>query len=209
MLDYDREALKILAGRYPWPDRPPDVPEDWHGWLCADTARALVEALAAGPEIVVELGTWLGFSARAILENAPRAALICIDHWRGSPEHQIGAGKEEWYNRLPTLYKTFLRNLWPCQDRVVPLRADTLVGLAEVRELGIDPGLVYVDSEHSVDRVTRELAFITAAWPGAEIVGDDYDNAAVKLAADQHAAATSRPLVVKGAAFCFPPWRRL
>jgi len=204
----DHEGLKTLAARYPWPDRPPAVPEDWHGWLCADTAAALVEACARAPQVVIELGTWLGFSARAILENAPRATLICIDHWRGSPEHQPETGNLDWSRRLPTLYETFLRNLWPCHDRVIPLRADTLVGLAEVRDLGIEPGLVYVDSEHSVDRVTRELAFITAAWPAAEIVGDDYDNAAVKLAADQHAAALGRRLVVKGAAFCFPPWRR-
>jgi hypothetical protein len=208
MREGQREGLKTLANRYPWPDGPPDMPEDWHGWLCADTAAALVEACQPDPEVIIELGTWLGFSARAILENTRRATLICIDHWRGSPEHQIEAGKEEWYNRLPTLYETFLRNLWPCRDRVIPLRADTLIGLAEVGDLEIEPGLVYVDSEHSVDRVTRELAFITAAWPTAGIVGDDYDNAAVKLAADQHAIALGRPLVVKGAAFCFPAWSR-
>ncbi len=197
--------VEILKARYPWPDRPPAVPEDWHGWLCPDTAAALVEACARGPRIAIELGSWLGFSARAIIQNSPAANLICIDHWQGSPEHQPATGNLDWSRRLPTLYETFLRNMWPWRERVIPLRADTLLGMREVLDLGITPDLVYVDSEHSVERVSAELRFITRFWPQAEIVGDDYDNAAVKLAADRHAATAGRPLVQKGAAFCFAP----
>jgi hypothetical protein len=198
-------ALRELALAHPWPAEPPDVAEDWHGWLCADTAAALVEACRRGPRVIVELGSWLGYSARAMLENAPGATLICIDHWQGSPEHQPETGNLDWSRRLPTLYPTFLRNLWPWRARVIPLRADTLVGMCLVVERGVIPGLVYVDSEHSVERVSDELAFITNSWPTAEIVGDDYDNSAVKLAADCHAAKTGRRLIMKGAAFCFPP----
>ncbi len=203
-----QDALNSLRTKHPWPDVPPPVPEDWHGWLHPDTAAALVECLGPQTTLVVECGSWLGVSARAVLEHAPRATLIAIDHWRGSPEHQAQAGNADWARRLPTLYETFLRNLWPWRRRVVPLRADTLEGLAQVHEAGLVPGLVYLDSEHTLDRVSRELAFATAHWPQAAIVGDDFGHAPVRRAVEEHSAATGRPSADRGAAFLFPPWRR-
>lgn len=197
--------ISQLRARYPWPDARPDVPEDWHGWLCPETAQALAGHLSPSTRLVVECGSWLGMSARLILDGAPCAALVCIDHWKGSPEHQPQNGPREWSRRLPGLYDTFLRNLWPWRDRVVPLRADTLDGLAEVAGCGLEPDLVYVDSEHTADRVSRELAFSTGTWPRAWIVGDDYVNPAVASAAEEHAATARRPIQRRGAAFLFPP----
>ena len=199
------DGLHLLRERYPWPAERPDLPEDWHGWLCPDTARALVQHLFDNTRLVIELGTWLGVSARAILTNAPLATLVCIDHWKGSPEHHADPIGGDWHRRLATLYDVFLTNLWPWQDRVIPLRADTLAGMQEVAAAGVNPDLVYVDSEHSVERVTAELRFISERWPNAWIIGDDYDNSAVKLAADQHGAQTGRELLPFGAAFGFAP----
>jgi hypothetical protein len=86
---------------------------------------------------------------------------------------------------------------------VIPLRADTLAGLAEIAAAGVVPDLVYVDSEHTCDRVSRELAFCTQHWPTATIVGDDYNHAEVAQAAQRHAAATGRAIVFNATAFCF------
>jgi len=195
------EGLKRLARRHPWPAEPPDLPEDWHGWLGPETARALAEHLSAGTRLVVECGSWLGVSARAILELAPAATLVSIDHWRGSPEHH---GNPEWAARLPRLYATFLRNLWPYRRRVIPLVADSLDGLAEVAAHGLSPELVYLDTEHSFARVRGELAFSTDRWPQAAIVGDDFSNPEVARAAEAHAQHTGRRLLSYGAAFCLP-----
>lgn len=197
--------IQKLLAKYPWPDAPPEVPEDWHGWLCPETAHALAKHLSPATRLVVECGSWLGMSARAILDSAPAAVLVCIDHWKGSPEHQPENGPSQWSRRLPSLHQTFLRNLWPWRGRVIPLRADTLDGLAEVAGCGLVPELVYLDSEHTVDRVVRELAFCTEHWPRAWIVGDDYVNPAVASAADRHAATSGRPIQKRGAAFLFPP----
>lgn len=196
------EGLKRLARRHPWPAEPPDVPDDWHGWLGPETARALAEHLSARTRLVVECGSWLGVSARAILELAPGAALVCVDHWQGSPEHY---GNPEWAARLPRLYATFLRNLWPYRQRVIPLVADSLDGLAEVAAQGLSPELVYLDTEHSFARVGAELAFCTNHWPQAAVVGDDFNNPAVSRAAEAHAQHIGRRLLSYGAAFCFPP----
>ena len=95
-----------LKSRHPWPEREPDAPEDWHGWLRSDTHAMLYRHLTARTRLVVECGSWLGLSTRAILLAAPNATVICCDHWKGSPEQQADP---DCARRLRTLYVTFLR----------------------------------------------------------------------------------------------------
>jgi hypothetical protein len=197
-------GLETLRTRYPWPLSPPDRHEDWFGWFCSDTAEMLERNLGVDTRLVVELGSFLGFSSRAILQYAPNAHLLCVDTWKGSPEHLTPNAPPEWTSRITSLYEGFLRNLWPWRTRLTPIRQDSLVGLAEIEAAGLVPDLVYVDSEHTVNRVSRELAFITRAWPTAIIVGDDYNNAAVAFAADDHARESGRTMLANAASFCFP-----
>lgn len=197
-------ALRLLGEKYPWPAEMPDVPEDWFGWFCPDTAAMLLRNLDEQTELVVELGTFLGFSSRAILGYAPNAHLICVDTWKGSPEHLAVDAPEEWKRRIATLFAVCQRNLWPWKDRLTLVREDSLAGLRAIQQLGLRPNLVYVDSEHTYDRVSRELNFCTSLWPAATIVGDDYNNGNVKLAADRHAENARRPMTGNAAAFCFP-----
>lgn len=167
----------------------------------------LTAVLSAELQVAIELGSFLGVSSRAILNAAPHATLICVDHWRGSPEHLLTDAPPHWRRRIETLYEGFLRNLWPWRERVIPLRADTLEGLAEIAAAGVVPELVYVDSEHTCDRVSRELAFCTEHWPAATIVGDDYNQAEVARAVQRHAAASGRTVACNATAFCFPGQR--
>jgi hypothetical protein len=140
-------------------------------------------------------------STRAIFLGAPNAVLVCCDHWKGSPEHQTDP---DCARRLPTLYETFLRNLRPWRDRVIPIRADSLDALAEIHQAGLMPDLIYLDTEHTYDRVSQELAFCTDRWPSATIVGDDYDWPEVAKAAHEHAQKTGRQFFAHGTAFGFP-----
>lgn len=201
-------AFHQLQQRYPWPAAIPEVPEDWMGWLCSDTATALTSRLSSETRLVVECGTWLGMSARAILEAAPNTRLICCDTWKGSPEHLANRKPDGspglWASRLPTLYETCHRNLWPWRDRVILLRQDSLAGLGEVFAAGLSPDLIYLDSEHTVRRVTAELSLCWALFPSAAIVGDDFNNGSVKRAAMKHAELSGRKLVGCGAAFHLP-----
>lgn len=202
-----------LRARHPWPDECPNFPEDWHGWFCPETAAALTERLGPDTTLVVECGTWLGYSARAILNNAPNAHLVCIDTWLGSPEHWDNKRPDGspglWAQRLPTLYEVCQRNLWKWRDRVVMIRKDSLVGLGLVFDAGLMPDLIYLDSKHTFGRVAAELATCLELFPESEIVGDDYSHGAVARAADLHSKNTGRPLVSYGAAFAMPKWRQV
>ena len=160
----DGDAVDRLRLAYPWPATKPEVPDpvESPGWLDEGTDRALALALSDQTKVVVELGAWLGLSARYILENAPNATVISIDHWEGSPEHQT---RDDFRSMLATLYETFLSLNWPHRDRIVPLRMSSLEGLRAVAQFGIEPDVIYIDAEHSYRAVTSELELAHELFP--------------------------------------------
>jgi hypothetical protein len=191
-------GLDKLRAAHPWP-RIPWVSRHFDGWLEESTKAMLSRALCPETRLVVECGSWLGMSARHILECAPAATLICIDTWNGSPTIMH-------YDYLPILYECFLLNLWDERHRVIPIRADSLVGLAEVADAGLVPDVVYLDSDHTYERVDAELRLCFDAWPFATIVGDDYghpDHPGVRQAALEWMKRSGRPFENSGNAFKF------
>ncbi len=206
-------GLDALRAAHPWPRQPPTVRRYWDGWLVNSTRAMLAGVLNDETRLVVECGSWLGKSARHILECAPNATLICIDTWNGSPELMH-------YEYVPVLYEAFLQNLWSERARVIPMRMDSLDGLTEVADtlVGLDalaagatglmPDVVYLDSDHTYEHVLTELETCYVFWPNATIVGDDYrhpDHPGVKQAALAWAKRTGRPFTNKGNAFKFGP----
>ncbi len=166
-------GLAELRRRYPWPDTIPDVAPDEHGWFQSCNARLLKRVLGPQTKLLVELGSWLGKSARFMLRAAPGATIICIDHWRGSAEHHAPR-RQDVNDKLPRLYETFLRNMWPWRDRVVPLRGDTVAGLRELGRLHLAPDLVYIDAGHDYENVRADLRTALELFPAARIAGDDW-----------------------------------
>ena len=88
-------GLAQLRRRYPWPDTMPEVQPDDHGWFQDCNARLLRRFLGPRTRLIVELGSWLGKSARFMLAAAPRATVICIDHWAHAPGAYNAYGSSE------------------------------------------------------------------------------------------------------------------
>lgn len=180
-------GLAALRAAHPWPASRPhfDSGIDGHGWLCEDTKLALREALSDKTRLVIELGSWMGLSTRFIADHAPRAHIIAVDHWKGSPEHHRVA---EWRSLLPSLKDSFLAQTWDYRDRVTPLMADTNEGLRKAHRLGLSPDVVYIDAEHSYEAVAQDLALIHEFFPEAGIIGDDFADDGVARAARDYAS---------------------
>jgi Methyltransferase domain len=170
----DDDPIDRLRRAYPWPEERPEVAGTIEnpGWLGEGTDRTLGAALSDRTRIVVELGAWLGMSTRYILEHAPNATVISVDHWQGSPEHRA---RDDFRAMLPTLFARFLSECWEHRDRIIPLRMTTLEGLRTIAEFGIEPDVIYVDAEHSYRAVTSELELAYDLFPRARLVGDDFD----------------------------------
>jgi len=197
-LAHDAESLfQRLASKYPWPVEKPDVPVHPHGWCDEPNQTMLSSLLDDSTQLVVELGSWLGSSAHFILEHAPQAKLICVDHWFGSLEHQE-SGWEYLRERIPTLYETFLVNLWEVRSRVVPLRTDSTCGLREIHRLGLKPDLIYIDASHDYHNAFEDMQTALDLFPGSIICGDDWHYEGVRQAASELAQEYGKTILTEG-----------
>jgi|TARA_Y100000310_G_scaffold140352_1_gene139779 hypothetical protein len=166
--------VRATVLNYDWPSVKPDVPPDNHGWFRPANAEMLSKFLNDETSCVIELGSWLGSSTRFILEHAENATVIAIDHWLGSPEHNTPL-RDDVYDKLPTLYETFLVNCWEWKDRLIPVRENTKRGLTACYEAGLKPDLIYIDAGHDYESVMADITLSKKYFPDAVIVGDDWD----------------------------------
>jgi hypothetical protein len=155
-----------------------------------------------GARVIVELGAWLGLSTRFLAATAPRATIVSIDHWHGSPEHHQDPALQ---HLLPTLYESFLVNCWDRRERIIPLRMGTIEGLREIARFKLKPDLIYIDADHSFEAVQDDLATASRLFPTAALVGDDWDWEGVRRAVEKFAERTGRTLDVEGNAWGFAP----
>ncbi|MFN7996964.1 MAG: class I SAM-dependent methyltransferase [Bryobacteraceae bacterium] len=197
----DRNKLDALRARFPWPADRPDVPENLHGWNNSENYRLFDQILARRPRVIVEIGAWCGQSTQYLARRTD-GVVIAIDHWKGSTEHQW---VDEWQALLPTLYETFLTNLWDWRDRVIPVRLDSISGMQLLAELGIEPDAIYIDAAHEYEAVKQDIETAQRLFPGALLCGDDFTSygvapAVVETIPDHHTdgrvwrAAQKRPL---------------
>ena len=123
-------GVDALRKAYPWPTARPVVPAPpERNWLFPSTRELLANTVPREAKVIVELGSFLGRSTRFLLEHAPQATVLAVDHWRGSGDMQ---GDAEVVALLPQLYETFLAECWPWRERIVPVRQTTLDGLREI-----------------------------------------------------------------------------
>jgi hypothetical protein len=104
---------------------------------------------------------------------------------------------------LPVLYETFLANCWDYRQRIVPVRLDSLEGLAEVAQHGILPDVVYLDGDHTYEAVYADVQLIRRLFPAATLVGDDWDWEGVRAAVEQVARESGGRVGVHGTAWRF------
>jgi hypothetical protein len=180
-----------------FPRSRPDLPFSGHGWLNDENRRTLASALTNDTTVVVEVGTWLGLSARYMCDLAPSATLYAVDHWLGSPEH---IGVPEWECFLPTLWDQFVADCWDYRDRIVPVRGESLDGLQLLHGMGVEPDLIYLDGGHGYEQVRSDIEAITLLFPGVALIGDDWGWEGVRTAAVEHFGRDR--IVVDGNCWC-------
>ena len=153
------------------------------GWFTYARTYDRAVAEAADGAIFVEVGSWKGrsayYMASRIKQSGKRIRFCCVDHWRGSPEHQqdpdVVAG---------TLYDTFLRNVADVRAYLEPMRLSSLDAAAQFAVGSC--ALVLIDASHEYEDVRADIA---AWWPkvalGGTLAGDDYDWPGVQRAVDE------------------------
>lgn len=173
------DILANLKQAYPWPEESPRAPtpdETSAHWFNDDNRAMLAPHLGPDVKGIIELGTWLGASARWMLDNAPNAVCICVDWWQG----------DQYINRSPRfhplihrLYDRFVWRNWMYRDRIIPVKEVTLYGMMRISELAPDfvPDLIYVDANHAYEAARADIDMAYKLWPSVVLVGDDWDPA--------------------------------
>ena len=157
------------------------LPLNNHGW--ASQSPALTHAIATvKPSLIIEIGTWMGGSARFMAKVAKNHGLnveiVCIDTFLGSVEHWT---KESYLmtlkNGRPNIYEQFLSNTLheDLQDIITPFPVDSINGFMVLQKYGIKVDMIYIDAGHDYESVSADLK----RWPqllrdGGILVGDDY-----------------------------------
>ena len=161
-----------------------------HGWLQECNKKVLDNFLSIETTTIIELGSWLGQSAIYMAEIAPNANIYCVDHLFASENSELALEYSKKY--CPQIYKDmgenddfyglFLANVNKYADRIYAIPRFTLKGLLELREMNINPDLIYIDADHSFQAVKDDIEACKTLFPNAQIVGDDWNMASVKMA---------------------------
>jgi hypothetical protein len=168
-----KTPLAELRGVYDFPAAEPKVPclqgPTWFGDRHVPSLSRVVDPKM---RIIVELGSFLGRSTRALADMiGPDGTVIAVDTFKGSSEHVNDPSVQRV---LPVLYETFLRNCWGYRDRIIPVREDTISGLHAIDSCGVVPDLIYVDAAHDTESVMHDIIDSHTLFPSARICGDDW-----------------------------------
>ncbi|MCH7725413.1 MAG: hypothetical protein IH991_02865 [Planctomycetes bacterium] len=128
--------------------------------------------------IILEIGVFLGGSAKVWLDSIPNVIVLALDPWSGGEwlgRFTRSLDQPEWVAEQleadeDAMYETFLTNMWDYRDRIIPIRGMAPEALYDLHRFGAEPDLVYLDA----DKSGRELEVCRQLFPQAVLTGDDW-----------------------------------
>ena len=129
------------------------------------------------PESVVEVGSWVGDSAIAMMEADEALNVTCVDTFKGTDTDQCGdiARGLSKITGKDIVYETFLENIEPYQDRVLVVRRDSLTASDRFHADTFD--MAYLDAGHTYKEVKADIeAWFPLVEKHGIIAGHDYDD---------------------------------
>lgn len=130
------------------------------GWMSPEELRWLAER-AQEHQVIVEIGSYLGRSTRALADHTP-GVVYAIDDWYGPRD-------VDWLTpeQRETCYTDFLKNINP--GRTYPINKDHAA--ATVPEV---PDMVFIDGDHEYASVRRDIdLWLPRLAPGGLLCGHD------------------------------------
>lgn len=145
------------------------------GWMAVPELEFLASQARVNKRII-ELGSFLGRSTRALADNT-EGKVLAIDHWRGPNDVEI-AGRE-------FLFESFVENL---KDRIdsgvcIPWNIDhrdidaRLACVQMENAWGTHSAdMIFIDGDHSYSAVHQDISnFLPLLEPGGLLCGHDYN----------------------------------
>lgn len=153
------------------------------------------------PEVIIEVGSWRGASAIALLTKADQVAeelgialvprLFCVDTWLGSPEiwrvpeYRAANPRPHGY---PQVYFQFLTNIRAAgyEKQVTPLPMTSRQGAGVLCDAQVMASLIYIDASHDYCDVAEDLKqYWSLLSDGGVMFGDDWGFLGVRVAVNE------------------------
>lgn len=145
-----------------------------YGWMSEPELLWLADQ-ASKHRCIVEIGSHLGRSTRAMLDNTQGIVYAC-DDWKGPRDVYIEDRKG--------LLHQFLDNIKPYfHDDKLRLMIGDHTAMREHLFHGVEPDMVFIDGSHETEDVARDVRF----WKdrllrGGLLCGHDWDFTSVRMA---------------------------
>lgn len=150
-----------------------DFTSDWV-WKNYSIWRRVLAPLRDRPVKILEIGSFEGRSAVFFLKYLPKATIVCIDTFAGTPEE--GDVYKILGNQMPDAEARFNRNIAPFASRVEKIKNRSAPVLPRLIAEGRRFDLAYVDGGHRYEDVMEDS---TGVWqmlePGGTLIWDDYE----------------------------------
>lgn len=154
------------------------MPREGQVILCHET-QEMLERYSGGHQQIIEIGSWLGFSALRLMKLNPGATILCIDPWLGSSELVEMHLRPE----IDGSYQQFLANTYHARQWIWPLRMTGVDGLALAHKCDFHPSLIFIDGSHEYEAVWGDIHTARRLFPEATLVLDDLNHPGVRQAA--------------------------
>ena len=167
-------TIEDLKQKFPFPSVKPEVEEYLTGSVDVTHYEVFSHFLTDNTSLILEIGSYIGMSARLLLNCAKNASLICVDPWWGMVDVETitnGVAKKESISE----YDMFISNMWDYKDRIIPVRSLSQIGLHDIYNSGVKPEMVYIDGWPDFYQVVAELELIHRFFPDAKIFGNEWE----------------------------------
>lgn len=142
-----------------------------HGFMDT-TELSHLASLAETRSKIVEIGSWMGRSARAFADNTP-GEVWCVDTWA---DDAYGDAPAEMTRHSGWLWNEFTRNHLDtiAAGKVIPVRASSTEAARILGESGLRFDLIFIDAGHNYDEVKADiLAWRPLLAKGGLLCGHD------------------------------------
>lgn len=98
---------------------------------------------------ILEIGSWMGAGSTQILARHADQ-LVCVDHWQGNenPGHRHIC-------EILDPYAIFLSNTAMFRERIITIRADSIVGLSILADTQFD--FIFIDGDHRYRHTRQDI----------------------------------------------------
>lgn len=136
------------------------------GWMSTCGLTWLFDK-ASKAESVLEVGSWKGKSAHALLSGC-KGSVICVDHFKGSLDELTTTHKEATEHDI---YEDFLKNVGAFPNLIV-LKKSSLEAVKEIADNSID--MIFIDGGHTYEEAKADIVAWLPKCKGL-FCGHDYD----------------------------------